>query len=114
MLTADWSAIPALTGIRVVATERELDDIQQATALTRGRSIGKAPAAPNSHRTVGLLLSLISPHQDMDRAADELDDLVAAALDYLDTRFLHEDATVVGYGDRLAFDIPISVLASKE
>lgn len=113
-LTTDWADIPTLAVLRVVTTERELDDIQTPTALLRTNTIGKAPTAPNSHRHVGLLLSLISPHLDLDRAADELDELVSAALDYLDPRFLHDDATVVGYGNRLAFDIPITVLAAKE
>jgi hypothetical protein len=113
-LTEDWADIPELAGIRVVATERGLDDIQQTTALIRLRSIGRAPSTPLSHRNVGLVLTLISPHLDLDLAADELDDITPEVLDYLDTRHLHEDATTVVYGERLAFDIPLTLLASKE
>jgi hypothetical protein len=118
-LTTDWPGIPELAKVRVIATERALDELEQPTALIRSRTIAKAPSAPNSHRNIGLLLTLISPHRDMDMAGDQLDDLAAAALDYLDTRFLHDDAQVVGYGDPdrggyLAYDIPITVLASKE
>lgn len=114
MLTADWADIPALAGVRVIATERAIDEIDQPTALIRVKTVGKAPAAPLSHRNVGLLLTLISPHLDLDLAADELDELTAAALDYLDTRFIHEDATTVGYVESLAVDIPLTVLAAKE
>lgn len=110
----DWADITALKDLRVIATERDLDDIQQSTALIRNKTLGKAPQLPNSHRKVGILLTLISGHIDADNAGDELDDLVDAALDYLDPRYLHEDATAVGYGDRLAYDIPLTILAKKE
>ncbi|NYF29236.1 hypothetical protein [Microbacterium sp. JAI119] len=113
-LGADWADIPPLAALRVIATERELDDITQPTALIRAKSYDRTPAAPQSHRNVGLLLTLISPHLDLDRAGDQLDDITTAALDYLDTRFSHEQATAVGYGARLAFDIPLTVIASKE
>lgn len=114
MLTAAWADIPALAGVRVIATERELDDIQTPTALIRLKTLARASYAPQSHRDVGVLLTLISPHIDADRAADELDDLTAAALDYLDTTCRNEGASIVGYGDRLAADIPLTLTASKE
>lgn len=114
MLRTDWAGIPTLADVRVLASERDIDDVQTPTALIRVKTIGKAPSAPNSHRHVGLLLTLISQHLDADQAGDELDDKVAAALDYLDTTFMHGDADAVGYGNRLAFDIPLTILASKE
>lgn len=115
LLEADWANIPTLASLRVIATERRLDEISTSTALIRSRTIGRAPAAPNSHRHVGLLLTLVSKHTDLDRAQDELDELVEAALDYLDTHCQHEDATTAGWNDnRLAYDIPLTILASKE
>lgn len=113
-LQADWGDIPELVALRVIATERELDDITQPTALIRAKSYDRTAAAPQSHRNVGLLLTLISPYLDLDRAGDQLDAITPAALDYLDTRYSHEAATAVGYGSRLAFDIPFTVIASKE
>lgn len=113
-IKTDWASIPALAGVRVIATERELDDITQPTALIRGKSIARTPGAPLSHRTRGLLLTLISPHLDLDRASDQLEPLTWAALDYLDPRYQHDDATDVGYGKRFANDIPFTVIASKE
>lgn len=109
----DWTEIPALAGVRVIATERELDEIDVPTALLRVKSVGRSPAAPLSHRNVDVLVTLISPHLDADRATEELDVLLDAALDYFDTRYKHDDAAAVGYSDRLAFDIPISVMAAK-
>jgi hypothetical protein len=114
LLSADWAEVEALAGVRVIATERELDELESVTALLRTQSVSKAPSAPNSHRHVGLLLTLVHPSLDLDRAGDEMEDIVSAALDYLDPRFLHDAASYVGYGDRLAVDIPLTILASKD
>ena len=114
LLSSAWAGNNTLSQVRVIATESALDDTQQTTALIRFKSMTKAPSAPNSHRQVGLLLTIISGYQDLDLAADELDDILPAVLDYLDPLCLHDAAAVVGYGDRLAVDIPITVLASKE
>lgn len=112
---SDWKTIPALKGLDVVVTEKPLGDIRKPTALVRGKSVGREPAAPQSHRRVGCLLTIISPSGDLDKASDELDDLSWAVLDYLDKKFPHEDAEWVGYGSRLlAVDIPVTVIAQKD
>lgn len=110
----DWADNPNLDGVRVVVAERELGDIREPVALIRQKSIGKESSAPLSHRRVGMLLTIISPRDDADAAADELDTLVFAALDYLDPKYLHDDAEAVGYNNRFAYDIPFTVIASKE
>ena len=112
-LRTAWYGHAVLSNVRVIATEAALDDVKETTALVRFKSLTKAPSAPNSHRQVGLLLTLISGHQDLDRAGDELDEVVTAVLDYLDPQWMHDEATAVAYGDRLAFDIPVTVLAAK-
>lgn len=111
---ADWKTIPALAGLRVVATEADLGAIHVDTALIRQKSIGRAPAAPQGAQTVRLLLTLVSAHEDLDRAADDLDGYVEAALDYLPKAFLHGDADAVAYSDRLAYDIPLTITAKKD
>jgi hypothetical protein len=58
-------------------------------------------------------MTIVSPHTDADLAADQLDDLIEAALDYLDPRFLHSEASIAGYGDRLAFDLTLTILAAN-
>lgn len=110
----DWEGVPDLQRLRVLASERNLDIPSKPTALIRQKSVGVFPQAPLSHRSVRLLLTLISPFEDFDKAGDDLDALVYAALEYLDTRFVHEDATAVMYGDRLAYDIPFTVIATKD
>ena len=111
---SDWADVPDLADLIVIATERPLDDVQRATALIRQKGIAKHPAAPLSHRRVGLLLTIISGNLNPDAAQDELDELVPAVLDYLDPRFQHEGAEAVGWtGSRLAYDIPFTVVAAK-
>lgn len=113
-LEADWAVIPALAGLRVIATERALDDIQTPTALLRQSKITRTPGVPLSHRTVTVLLTIISPHLNLDKAGDQLDTLVTAALDYLDPRYTHGDADSVAYFKRLAYDISIQIIARKD
>lgn len=114
-LIADWKTIPALAGLDVVVTEKPLGDIRKTTALIRGKSISREPSAPQSHRRVGCLVTIISPSGDLDKAADELDELLWAVLAYLDKTFPHDDAEWVGYGSRLlAVDIPVHVIAQKD
>jgi hypothetical protein len=114
LLKADWAEIPELAELRVIATERNLDKLTQPTALIRLKSIGREPSAPLKARRVDLLLTLISEHIDLDLAGDDLEEFAAAALDYLGPRFVHDPAEVVGYGERLAVDIPLHIIASPE
>lgn len=114
MLTEAWSDIPQLAKFRVVATERNLDEIQVPTALLRMNTVNALPESPKSHRRVGILLTLISPHMDLDLAGDQLDEAVEAALDYFDTAIQHEGATIVAYLDHLAANIPLTLIASKD
>lgn len=111
-LRADWAEIPALSGVTVVATERALDDVTKPTALVRQKTVARLPQAPLTSRNVGLLLTLISPLLDLDKAGDQLDDLIDATFAYLGPRFKHEEASAVGYGERLAYDIPVTVIAT--
>jgi hypothetical protein len=113
-LKTDWATIPALAGVRVIATEAQLDTPTQPTLLLRVKRVGKSPAAAMSHRRHEVLATLISSLEDVDQAMDQLDDLLEAALGYFDTRYLHGGADVVGYGaERLAVDIPLSVIHPK-
>ncbi|GAB6856471.1 hypothetical protein [Microbacterium xylanilyticum] len=103
---------PALV---VTATEGPLQDVRKLTLLIRRKSVDVFPGAPLSHRNVGVLLTLISPLLDLDAAAEQLDDGVLPVLDWLDSRYLHEPASLVGWnGSRLAYDIPATITAQKE
>ena len=116
-MRTDWVAIPDLAGVRVIATQRALDEPSKPTALITSRFLTKSPNLPNSYRHVGLMLTLISPHTDLDKAQDQLDVIAEASLDYLEVQphVLDIDpATTVGWdSSRLAFEIPFTVLAKK-
>lgn len=114
LLQADWAGIPALAGVRVIATERQLGVPTKPTALIRQKTIKRLPELPQSHRGHGILVTLISVYEDFDKAADELDVLVPAALGYFDTRYEHDGATSVLFVDRLAYDIPLRIPVKKE
>lgn len=105
---------PQAPEVRVIATERELDDIRVLTVQLRGNTLGRLPQAPISQRAVGLTAVVISAHDDPDMGADELDGFVPLFLDSLDTSFLHEDAELVQYGTHMAYRIPLTVIASKD
>ncbi|WP_336630773.1 MULTISPECIES: hypothetical protein [unclassified Microbacterium] len=110
-----WRTHPTLKRVRVVCTERNVGVISAPTVLIRQKSIGKAKEAPTSHWAVGMLITVITRHTDPEKGASELDDIVPAILAYLDKTFQHEDAEAVAYGtERLAYDIPTTVLAPKE
>lgn len=98
----------------VTATQEELGPFTRVTAIVSQQSIGPFPQAPLSHRTVGLTLEVVAPNTDRDGGADVLEDIIPAILDYLDTRYQHGTATAFLYGERFAYTIPVSVIASKE
>ncbi|KAA9105008.1 hypothetical protein [Microbacterium rhizomatis] len=110
-LTTDWAGITGLVGVRVLATERNIDPPVQPTALIQQKSLGRLPEVPLSHRGYGMHITIISSHEDMDLAADELDILVPAVLDYLGTRHTHEPAVSGLYVDRLCYRIPLTLIA---
>jgi len=109
-----FTADADLSDLYVVATERQLDDINKLTIQLRGTSIGRLPAAPLSQRAIRMTAIVISAHTDIDMAADQLEEVVPLILDTFDTSFQHEDAELVQYGSHLAYSIPLTVIASKE
>lgn len=115
VMRADWSGDGhPLAGVRVTATERVLDRITAPTLQLRQTRITRTPSAPMSHRTVSVLCTLITSLDDVDAAAEQLDRLVWPLLDWADTRYQHDDATAVGYGGRLAYDIPLTIITAKD
>lgn len=113
-IAADWKVIPKLAKLRVIAAERNVD-ISRPTAILRQKRITRFPEAPKTHRQAEMLLTIVSDRQDFDAAADEIEEWVYAALDYLDTRFRpSEEADAVLYNERFAYDIPFTVITDKE
>lgn len=107
----DWKDDPILSQLRVIATERKLDQLAQPTALIRLQGMRREPSAPLQQKRFGLLLTIISEHTDLDLAGDDIEEFMTAVTDYLGPRFLFDAPTVVGYGDRLAVDFPLYIIA---
>lgn len=108
--------IEPLNDIKVVDSTRALGEITRTTLVVKTDRYEKLPEAPQK-RQGRFILTLISKHQDIDRAEDDLDDRLEVLLPALTTSgLIWTSAAQVGYGDsNLAYDITItSILTSKE
>lgn len=108
--------IEPLKDIKVVDSTRALGEITRTTLVVKTDRYEKLPEAPQK-RQGRFILTLISKHQDIDRAEDDLDDRLEVLLPALTTSgLIWTSAAQVGYGDsNLAYDITItSILTSKE
>lgn len=106
-----------LADIKIVTSERDIGKIGRAAIIVKQQSIGRLPAAPLSHRNVGVIVTVISAHQDLDRAEDDLDVIVPDVLNALDNQAIltWSGAAKVGWGEsNLAYDITLEVIADKE
>lgn len=123
ILAEAFANIPELENVWVKASQDDVFVDSKITCVVSQTSVGPLPAAPTSHRLVGLNLTLVSPNPDTNTAADELEPVVDAVLDWLfEQNLTHGTATVDTYGinvygptDRrqFAYRIPVSVPAKK-
>ena len=106
---------PELESIKLVPSVRDVGTLSKPTLIIKTDSYSKIPVAPRS-RQGNFTLTLVSPHQNIDAAEDELDELLESLLPALFTSgLLWEDATQVGYGDsNLAYDIRITSILTPE
>lgn len=101
---------------KVVTSERELGQLDRSAVLVRGATLARTPGAPLSHRNVGLTVTIVSAHQDLDYAEDDLDELVPDILDALDHQSIltWTGARKVAYDDtHLAYDVDIDVITER-
>jgi hypothetical protein len=110
------AATTGLTDIKLVRSVRELGEIAGPVLIVKTDSFEKLAAAPLQKRQGNFTATLISPHQDIDRAEDDLDDRLEILLPTLLTHaVLWVDATQVGYGERnLAYDIRLTSILTNE
>jgi hypothetical protein len=107
---------PGLESVKLVRSIRELGEISKPTLILKTESYVPTAAAPRTSRQGNFIATLVSPHRDLDRAEDQLDDLLELLLPALLTAgILWSDATQVGYGDsNLAYDIHISSILTEQ
>lgn len=108
------AAAPGLEAVRVVRTVRATDKLSKPTLIVRTNTFEKLPAAPLSSMLGRFTLCLVSPHTDVERAEDQLDDLLEILLPLLLTSgVIWEQATQTQYDDQhLAYDITIQTILS--
>lgn len=101
-----------LENVRLVRSVRAVDELSTPILQVKTDSFEKLPEAPIRKRIGHFTATLVSPHQDVDKAEDQLDDLLEVLLPALFTFGLsYQDATQVSYGDQyLAYDIRIDTI----
>lgn len=106
---------PGLDDIKLVRSVRELGTISVPTLVLKTDTFSPIVAAPRKSQGT-FTATLISPHQNIDRAEDDLDErleLLFPAL--LGAGLAWVDATQVGYGDsNLAYDIRITSILTPD
>lgn len=109
------AATPGLEDVKVVPSVRQIGELDQPALIVKTDSYTKTPQAPLKKITGEFTLTLISPHRDIDRAEDDLEqrlDLLTPAL--FTSGITWQEATQVGYGDNfLAFDIRVTSIYKR-
>lgn len=114
LLATRWADDATLSVVLVKATERATGEVRQPFAVIKQKRIGRAAEVPLSHWAVDMLLTIVSPHSNPDSAADQLDELVTAAMSDLDALGIRYDpAELVAFDNRLAYDITFYVHTPK-
>jgi hypothetical protein len=104
-----------LKDIRVVTSRRALGDVRSPVLIVTTQSYEKLPVAPKLIQG-NLMLTLVSPHQDVDKAEEDLEsrfETLSAAL--LAWSLFWTNATNVAYDEqRMALDITLTSTFKKE
>lgn len=108
------AATPALADVRIIPTIRATDRLSKPSLIVRTNTIEKLLEAPIKQVMGTFTLVLVSPHTDLEKAEDQLDDLLDALLPALfDSKIKWTLATQTQYDDEhLAYDITIQTILS--
>jgi len=106
-LTTLVASKPELEDIRVIPTIRYVGEISTPILIVKTNSLSKIAAAPRSGLLGSFTLTLVSPHQDIDRAEDDLEARLEVLLPSLFTwGLLWETADQAQYDEnRICYDI---------
>lgn len=102
---------------KIVRAQRNVDTISKPTVVIKQQSIIPAPAAPLSHYQVTFVVTIVSAHADIEKAEDDLDELVPDLIRKLDSIgwLLFESAEKASYADsNLCYDLRIQTITAKE
>lgn len=105
------------TAWRLVPYSTNLDQISKPVVMLKLQTIAKLPEAPNSHRTVSYVLTVIEPKITPGALDDDLDDHVVDLLAAIDDlpNFAWTKAERVLFSDsNQAYDITLEIPIRKE
>jgi hypothetical protein len=98
--------------VQLVKTPRAVDKLSRPALVVKTDSLEKLPAAPIGNMLGNFLLTLVSNHLDMEKAEEQLDELLELLLPALFTHnIVWTRATQVGYDEQhIAYDIAIATI----
>ena len=102
-------------GWKIVASVRNLDKPTGIVAQIKHTGVTRMPEAPIGHLQHTVTLTVLTPHTDVEKAEDALDEAVTELLTLIDA---HEsigwsDATKVRADTWLAWDIDLAVISNR-
>lgn len=109
------ASTPGLESLRFIRSVRAVDQLgKNPILILKTDSIEVLPAAPRSAPLGRFTLVLVSPHLDVEKAEDQLDDLLEILLPTLfGAHVMWEKATQTAYDDQhLSYDIAIRSILS--
>jgi hypothetical protein len=74
------ASVEGLEDVRLVKSVRNIGELSKPTLIVSTDAFEMNEAAPRSTAVGRFTLALVSPHQDLDRAEDQLDDLLELLL----------------------------------
>ena len=104
-------------GWKWVDSERAVDVTETTTVQWKQRRIAPLPEAPLAHLGVDGILTVSSPHADIEKAEDALDDAVLELVGALQSvpgiRFTEANKAAVD-DQHLGYDLSITVITQKK
>ncbi len=107
--------IEGLEDVRVIPSVRALDELSKPVLIVKTNGLRKLAQSPRSHMGGEFTLTLVSPHQDIDKAEDDLDARLELLLPGLFTFGLSwQSADQANYDDtRLCYDITVTSIYKR-
>lgn len=103
-------------GWQVVPSQRNYDDTQGVVVQLKLQSVARFPAAPIGGYLTSWVLTITTGQQDVERAEGDLDDALLEFLAALDAvnRSLWTSAVAVADGNRLGYDVALTIQTTKD
>jgi hypothetical protein len=110
------TATTGLEDVRVEASVRDVGALSKPLLVVKTNALEKLPQAPRSQYVGTFTLTLVSPHQDIDAAEDDLEARLELLLPTLFTYGLNwESATQAAFTESLlCYDIAVTSIYKRE